>query len=69
MGTKGYRNIAKSGVKAATAKREQAVAKQRTRRKPRDRKPPRKTTAEIETVNGQATAEPGDERQDEPRED
>jgi len=37
MGTKGYRNIAKSGVKAATAKREQTVAKQRTRRKPRDR--------------------------------
>jgi len=35
MGTKGYRNIAKSGVKAASARRRQAVAKAHTRKKPR----------------------------------
>jgi hypothetical protein len=36
MGTKGYRNIAKSGVKAASARRKQAVAKAGT--KPRAKK-------------------------------
>ena len=33
MGTKGYRNTAKSGVKAASARRKQAVAKSRTKKK------------------------------------
>ena len=33
MGTKGYRNIAKSGVKAASARRKQAVAKAGTKRR------------------------------------
>jgi hypothetical protein len=31
MGAKGYRNIAKSGVKAASARRKQAVAKASTK--------------------------------------
>jgi len=47
MGTKGYRNIAKSGVKAVSARQRQAVEKARTRKKPKPMRPPRKPRDEV----------------------
>ena len=45
MGTKGYRNIAKSGVKAASARRKQAVAKKSAKLRARKTAKVRKRTA------------------------
>jgi hypothetical protein len=52
MGTKGYLNIAKSGMKAASAKRTQAVAKARTRKKPKTTSKPRKPQIEVTIEDG-----------------
>jgi len=64
MGNKGYRNTAKSGVKAASARRRQAVEKDRTRGKPRSTSPPRRPRIEA-AVDDREAAEP---RADQPEE-
>ena len=60
MGTKGYRNTAKSGAKAASARRRQAVAKARTRKKPKPSGTPRKPVIEVESVNDLDGSQPQD---------
>ncbi len=60
MGTKGYRNIAKSGVKAASAKRKQSVAKTRTEKPPKVTVKPRKPKIEVTTGNELEESQPRD---------
>jgi hypothetical protein len=65
MGTKGYRNIAKSGAKAASARRRQAVAKARTRGRPHCGPPAKKPRIEVTSGGGlEAPAPRGGESAD-----
>jgi len=60
MGTKGYRNTAKTGAKAASARRRQAVAKARTRKKPKLSGAPRKPRIEVVSENDLDGSQPQD---------
>jgi len=67
MGNKGYRNTAKSGVKAASARRRQVVARERTRDKPRQSRPPRRRRIEAGAPSDDGTPLPQPETPPQPQ--